>query len=132
VIAPATRRQIGDLFELADLGNQALMKSQFVAFALSLILVSAPAAKAQTDAGTEPCVTWHRCEPGPIVNGHRRQPTPREIEARMWDLLAWSKVSAGACAVAPHNAKTIVMRPPSARSPDRVVESDLPSLPGTQ
>jgi hypothetical protein len=101
VIAPATRWQIGDLFERADLGNQALMKPQFVAFALSLILVSAPAAKAQTDAGTEPCVTWHRFEPGLIVNGRRRQPTPREIEARMWDLLAWSNVGAGACAVAP-------------------------------
>jgi hypothetical protein len=108
------------------------MKPQFVAFAISLILVSAPAAKAQTGAGTEPCVTWHRFEPGPIVNGHRRQPTPREVEVRKRELLAWGKVSAGACAVAPHSAETIMLRPPSARSPDRVVESDLPSLRGTQ
>jgi hypothetical protein len=28
----------------------------------------------------------HRFEPGPIVNGHNRQPTPAEFEARMQEL----------------------------------------------
>jgi hypothetical protein len=106
------------------------MKPQLVAFAISLILSSASAAMAQTVAGTESCVIWHRFEPGPIVNGHRRQPTPGEVEARTRELRALSKM--GACAVAPHSAETITLKPPSAPSPDQVVESDLPSLRGTQ
>ena len=106
------------------------MKPQLVAFTISLILASAPAVMAQTAAGTESCVIWHRLEPGPIVNGHRRQPTPGEVEARTRELRALSKM--GACAIAPHSAETITLGAPSARPPDRIVESDLPSLPGTQ
>src|SRR5437879_2338253 len=108
------------------------MKPQFVAFAVSLILVSASAAMAQSGAGMEPCITFHRFEAGPIVNGHRRQPTPGEVESRMQELRAWSKIYASSCTVTPHSAETIMPKPPSARSPDQVVESDLPSLRDTQ
>ena len=31
--------------------------------------------------GAMPCVIGHRFEPGPIVGGHNRQPTPAEFEA---------------------------------------------------
>jgi hypothetical protein len=106
------------------------MKPQLVAFAISLILSSASAAMAQTVAGTELCLVWHRFEPGPIVDGHRRQPTPGEVEARTRELRALSKI--GACTIVPISVETITLRPPSARSPDQVVESDLPSLRGTQ
>ena len=106
------------------------MKPQFVAFAMSFSLFSASAATAQPSAGTEPCITWHRFEPGPIVNGHHRQPTPGEVEARTRELRALSK--AGACAIAPHGAETATLRAPSARSPDQVVESDQPWLRGAQ
>jgi hypothetical protein len=64
--------------------------------AVGLILLSAWAASAQTDVGLKPCVTGHRFEPGPIVNGHARQPTPAEIEERTRELWA-SKASAGFC-----------------------------------
>jgi hypothetical protein len=67
------------------------------ALAVGLILMSAPAAKAQIGDATKPCVTGHRFEPGPIVNGHHRQPTQSEIETRTQELWARSKASAGAC-----------------------------------
>jgi hypothetical protein len=47
--------------------------------------------------GTEPCVVGHRFEPGPIVDGHYRQPTRAEFEARMRELRALSRGSAGSC-----------------------------------
>ena len=42
---------------------------------------------------TGPCILGHRFEPGPIVEGHYRQPTPREFEARMRELRALSRTS---------------------------------------
>jgi hypothetical protein len=98
------------------------MRPQLVALALGLILMSAQAATAQTGDGTEPCVTGHQFEPGPIVNGHRRQPTPGEPEARMRERRTRSKTSAGSGSAAPRNGEAIMLRPPSAHSPDRVVE----------
>jgi hypothetical protein len=77
------------------------MKPQLVALALGLILMSAGDALAQTGDGTESCVTGHRFEPGPIVNGQHRQPTQGEVEARTQQLRAWSKVKAGSCSAAP-------------------------------
>jgi hypothetical protein len=57
-----------------------------------------PAAAAGDDEGTQPertgpCIVGHRFEPGPIVEGHYRQPTPREFEARMRELRALSQRS---------------------------------------
>jgi hypothetical protein len=57
------------------------MKPQFVAPPMNLSLFSASAATAQPSVGTEPCIIRHRFEPDPIVNGHRRQTTPGEVEA---------------------------------------------------
>jgi hypothetical protein len=67
------------------------------ALAIGLLLMAAPAAEAQIGNGTKRCVTADRFEPGPIVNGHHRQPTQAEIEARTQELWARSKTSAGAC-----------------------------------
>ncbi|HET6234842.1 MAG TPA: hypothetical protein VFE41_07740 [Acetobacteraceae bacterium] len=67
------------------------------ALALGLALVSARSATAQTGDGTRPCIIEHRFEPGPIVNGHHRQPTFGEIEARTRELWARSKTGSGAC-----------------------------------
>jgi hypothetical protein len=47
--------------------------------------------------GTEPCIVGHRFEPGPIVDGHYRQPTRAEFEARTRELRALSQRSAGSC-----------------------------------
>ena len=68
-----------------------------VALVVGLILMSTRAATAQTGDGPKSCLTGHRFEPGPIVNGHHRQPTQIEIEARTQELWAGSKTSAGSC-----------------------------------
>jgi hypothetical protein len=109
------------------------MRPQFVALALlGSILISVGAAKAQTADGTEACITGHRFEPGPIVHGRHRQPTSGEIEARTQQLRAWSKASAGSCWAAPAGSEAIMLGPPSAESPDRVVELEPPSSRRTQ
>jgi hypothetical protein len=56
------------------------MKPQLVAVAVGLILMSVGDAVARTGGGAERSMTVH--EPGPIVNGHHRQPTPGEVRAR--------------------------------------------------
>ena len=61
-----------------------------------LLLFTAWAASAQTDSGPRSCVTGHRFEPGPIINGHNRQPTQAEIEERTRELWA-SKVDDSTC-----------------------------------
>lgn len=54
--------------------------------------------EARQSMGNEPCVIGHRVEPGPIVDGHNRQPTPREFEARLPEVWALTQGSAGSCA----------------------------------
>jgi hypothetical protein len=65
--------------------------------AFGLILISARSATAQTGEGTRPYVIRRRFELGTIVNGHHRQPTFDEIEARTRELWAPSKTGSGAC-----------------------------------
>jgi hypothetical protein len=50
---------------------------------------------------TEPCIAGHRFEPGPIVDGHYRQPTRAEFEARTRELLAISRRDRGRCSAPP-------------------------------
>jgi hypothetical protein len=106
-----------------------MMKPQLVALALGLLLMSAGNALALAGDGTESCIIGHRFEPGPIVNGHNRQPTQAEVEARTQQLRAWNKISADSCLTPsmPRGSETIMSRSPGAASPDRVVELDLPS-----
>ena len=78
-----------------------------LAFGLMLIF----AGNVTTGTGNSPYVLGHRFEPGPIVNGHNRQPTPREIEARTQQLRAWSAAGAGSCLVAPSGSAANVMEP---------------------
>lgn len=71
-----------------------------LACALSAMLAAvrpAPAAAGdgqgtQTGAAAS-CIVGHRFEPGPIVDGHYRQPTPAEFEARRRELRALSERS---------------------------------------
>lgn len=88
-----------------------MTKPKLVAFAISLLMVSTPAAAAPASATAAPCTIWHRFVPGPIVNGHRRQPTPGEVEARLRDLEALRKMNP-ACSTMPHGAKAIVLDAP--------------------
>jgi hypothetical protein len=60
------------------------------------LLISAQAATAETSVRIAACATGHVFEPGPIANGHRRQPTQAEIDARTRDLWA-SKINGGSC-----------------------------------
>jgi hypothetical protein len=66
------------------------------ALSFALILFTAHAATAGTVGGIRPCVTGHLFEPGPIVNGHNRQPTQTEIEERTQELYA-IRASAASC-----------------------------------
>ena len=91
------------------------------AVALGLALNSVGAAMAQTRGKTMPCIIEHRFEPGPVVNGHHRQPTLGEVEARTQQLQAFSQPNAGFCLAAPSDSGARML--PSAESPDRVVDS---------
>jgi hypothetical protein len=57
---------------------------------------SAWAANAQSGGEIKPCITALLFAPGPIVNGHHRQPTQAEIEERTWELSA-KKASGDSC-----------------------------------
>jgi hypothetical protein len=98
-----------------------------VVLALGLALISAGDAMAETGGGIKPCIIEHQFEPGPIVNGHHRQPTLGEVEARTQQLRALSKASAGSCLAASHDSRARMLKSPSAESSDRVVELDPPS-----
>jgi hypothetical protein len=74
---------------------------------LSAVLAVASPRPAAADDGagaqpeaTQPCIVGHRFEPGPIVDGHNRQPTRAEFEARMQELRALTQSSAN-CSAAP-------------------------------
>jgi hypothetical protein len=107
------------------------MKPPLVALAVGLVLVSAANAVAQTNDRTGSCAAGHRFEPGPIVNGHHRQPTLGEVEARTQQLRLWNKVNADSCRATPVpvGSATIMSRLPAAAPPDRVVELDPPADP---
>jgi hypothetical protein len=98
------------------------MKPWTVALALGLTLISAGDARAQTRGETVRCIIEHRFDPGPIVNGHHRQPTRGEVEARTQQLRAFDKVSGSFCLAAPRDSGARML--PSAKSPDRAVELD--------
>src|ERR1700733_12748603 len=62
------------------------MKSHLLVLALWSLPSYARAAVGQTGENSAPRIIG-RFEPGPIVNGHHRQPTEAEFEARTRDLL---------------------------------------------
>jgi hypothetical protein len=103
------------------------MKPQVVAFALGLMVISAGDSFAGTAGGTEMCGAGYRFEPGPIVNGRHRQPTPREIEERMQQLQALNKARAGSCLDVPRGSGRSMLKQSHANYRDRVVERDRPS-----
>jgi hypothetical protein len=76
---------------------RSLAASVFViTLAPGMMLLSARAATAEPTGGIRPCLVGHLFEPGPIVNGHHRQPTQEEIEERLGELWT-SSVSASSC-----------------------------------
>lgn len=99
-----------------------------VALAFGVALISAGDTMAQAGGGIKPCIIRHRFEPGPIMNGHHRQQTLGEVEARAQQLRTLSKASARSCLAAPRDNGTRMLKSPSAESPARTVEFDpLPS-----
>jgi hypothetical protein len=80
---------------------------------LSAMLVVAQPGSAVADdgqgtrpGGAQPCVVGHRFEPGPIVDGHNRQPTRAEFEARTTELRALAQGSSGSCFASPLSSRT--------------------------
>jgi hypothetical protein len=67
-----------------------------IVLALGATLFCARAAMAQPGDAIKPCPTGHIFEPGPIVNGHNRQPTQAEIDERTRELWA-SRASVDFC-----------------------------------
>jgi hypothetical protein len=70
----------------------------------AMLAVARPAPASADSEGTQsdrtqPCIVGHRFEPGPIVDGHYRQPTPAEFEARTRELRALSE--RGPCSASP-------------------------------
>ena len=84
---------------------------------VALLAAPRPNPAAASDRGTIPlqeripCMAGHRFEPGPIVGGHNRQPTVREFQARMAQLLEFEQRDTDRCAGAP--AGTEAIRQPS-------------------
>ena len=87
-----------------------VVPSKAIRFAVTLVcslftvIAVAPPSPAAADnlgeakfEGTASC--GHRFEPGPIVNGHNRQPTPAEFEARRQELQMLDSIQsqAGTC-----------------------------------
>lgn len=64
------------------------MNMRLAAAVLSLLLISIGPCAAQSDDQPKPCLAEHRFWPGPIVNGHNRQPTAAEFERRVRELQA--------------------------------------------
>jgi hypothetical protein len=94
------------------------MKTLLATLAFGLILLSANAVAAQSADGREPCAAAHRFDPGPIVNGHHRQPTAAEVEARSRELRASIRASAGSCAAAPRSREASTQRGRSETGPE--------------
>jgi hypothetical protein len=71
---------------------------------VALLAAARPDPAAADDRGAiplqapTPCMAGHRFEPGPIVGGHNRQPTVREFQARMAQLLEFEQRDADRCA----------------------------------
>jgi hypothetical protein len=59
------------------------------------------------------CMVGHRFKPGPIVGGHNRQPTVREFQARMAQLLEFKQREADRCAEAPAGTEAITQPSPA-------------------
>jgi hypothetical protein len=79
---------------------------------VALLAAARPDPAAASDRGAIPlqartCMVGHRFEPGPIVGGHNRQPTVREFQARMAQLLEFEQRNADRCAEAPAGTEAI-------------------------
>jgi hypothetical protein len=80
---------------------------------VALLAAARPVPAAADDRGAiplqapTPCTVGHRFEPGPSVGGHNRQPTVREFQARMAQLLESEQRDADRCARAPAGTEAI-------------------------
>jgi hypothetical protein len=83
----------------------ALACGSMLVVALASPAVAVDGAGTRTEI-TQSCVVGYRFEPGPIVNGHNRQPTRAEFEARMRELQALSQTGAGPCSAPPRGSDT--------------------------
>ena len=82
-------------------------------FALTAILAAAQANPGAAENGVailiapNACIAGHRFEPGPILEGHNRQPTVREFQARMQELRELEQRDASRCAGSPVSNEAI-------------------------
>jgi hypothetical protein len=91
----------------------------FIVVIVALLAAARPDPAAAEDRGTIPlqaptqCIVGHRFEPGPIVGGHNLQPTVREFQARMAQLLEFEQRDVDRCAGAPADTEAIRQRSPT-------------------
>jgi hypothetical protein len=100
----------------------ALFKPNFggsIFLIVALLAAATPGPAAADDRGVIPlqaripCMAGPRFEPGPIVGGHNRQPTVREFQARMAQLLEFEQRDTDRCAGAPAGTEAIRQPSPS-------------------
>jgi hypothetical protein len=84
------------VFGQANRSARRLTFALAVTTASGLLLVSGGTSVAQPDYSPTQCSTAHFFGPGPIVNGHHRQPTQAEIDERTRER-SESKTSARVC-----------------------------------
>jgi hypothetical protein len=96
---------------MAALPGQIVTALTLVCGVCAMVAIVSPGSAAAVDGagaqseGAEPCIVGHRFEPGPIMNGHNRQPTRGEFEARMQELRALIQRTAG-CSAPPRGSDT--------------------------
>ena len=71
------------------------MKRSLIITAVGLLLAFTLSASAHAGQEQRLCIARTRFEPGPIVNGHHRQPTQQEVYLRMQELQEWTRAEAG-------------------------------------
>jgi len=73
------------------------MKLSLIITAVGLLSTFTLPASAHAGQEQRLCIARPRFDPGPIVNGHHRQPTQQEINLRIQELHDWTRAEAGAC-----------------------------------
>jgi hypothetical protein len=93
---------------------------------IASLLASAGPAAAENDEATDQsalaCRVGHRFSPGPIVNGHNRQPTPREFQARVQELTEWEQKSGAVCRAPSARDEAIIQVPLTDLSRDQIAK----------
>jgi hypothetical protein len=73
--------------------REPFMKRSLIITAVGLLLAFTFSAAAHAGHEQRLCTARPRFEPGPIVNGHHRQPTQQEVKLRIQELQEWTRAN---------------------------------------